>query len=122
VPINPNELSNEINRMLSGYVAGVSEEIEKAAKDVANEAKKEIEYDSPHLTGTYERSWKVKKKSKRGKPLYIIHNLEYQLTHLLEHGHALRNGGRTRAFPHIAPAEERAIREYLDRVKGAIEQ
>jgi hypothetical protein len=30
---------------------------------------------------------------------------------LLEFGHALRNGGRTRAFPHIEPAEQAGIEQ-----------
>lgn len=121
MPTNPNDLAAELNRQLSGYVQSVQEEIEKAKKEVANECKKDIAYDAPHLTGTYERSFKVKKTGGKNKTKYIVHNVEYQLTHLLEHGHAKRGGGRTRAFPHFAPAEDKAVREYLNRVERAIQ-
>ena len=120
MPINPNDFAAELNRQLSGYVESVQKEIETAKKEVAQQCKKDIEYDSPHLTGTYERSWRIKKQGKGNKTKYIVHNIEYQLTHLLEHGHAKKGGGRTRAFPHIAPAEEKAVHEYLDRIERAI--
>jgi hypothetical protein len=42
------------------------------------------------------------------------------LAHLLEHGHAKRGGGRVRAIPHIAPAEEMGIRELEERITRAL--
>ena len=45
---------------------------------------------------------------------------KYQLAHLLEKGHAKRGGGRTKAMPHIAPAEENAVKELENDIKKAL--
>ena len=52
----------------------------------------------------------------------IIHNrTDYQLTHLLEKGHILKRGGRTLgrvpAKVHIAPVEERAIKNLEEAIE-----
>ena len=43
------------------------------------------------------------------------------LAHLLEHGHAKRGGGRVRAIPHIAPAEQTGIEELEKEIAKALE-
>lgn len=118
---SPNDLAAEIQRVLQGYVAGISEQIEIDKKEVATELKNYLTHNSPKGVRTdnpYRKGWRVKKKGKK----YIVHNkTNYQLTHLLEHGHAKRGGGRTETRIHIAPAEEIFVREFLDRVERAIE-
>lgn len=43
-----------------------------------------------------------------GRIRVAIHNKKKPgLVHLLEHGHAKINGGRTKALPHVAPEEEK---------------
>lgn len=116
------QLQNEILRQLERYSSEVEEKIEKISKETAQELMKELKKGSkPYKdrTGDYSKGWRIKKQGKK----YIVHNkTDYQLTHLLEHGHAKRGGGRVEAKIHIAPAEDRAISEFLNKVERVVRQ
>ena len=47
----------------------------------------------------------------RGHEVTVYSPSRYMLAHLLENGHAKRGGGRVRAIPHIAPAQDHAEQE-----------
>jgi hypothetical protein len=117
-----NNLGNEIQRYLQQFAQGVRNEIEVASREEAQALVKDLKASSPKKSGSYRKGWRIKKAAGRGVK-YIVHNkTDYQLTHLLEHGHAKRGGGRVESKVHIAPAEEKAVRAFLDRVEGAIRQ
>lgn len=118
-----NNLGTEIQRYLQQYTASVRNEIEVASREEAQALVKDLKASSPKKSGSYRKGWRIKKAAAGRGVKYIVHNkTDYQLTHLLEHGHAKRGGGRVESKIHIAPAEEKAIRAFLDRVEGAIRQ
>lgn len=82
--------------------------MKKAVRKTAASVRKEISENAPKRTGDYAKSWATKKVTENSHKLEItVHSKNrYQLAHLLEHGHAKRNGGRVNGKPHIAPAEE----------------
>ena len=111
------DLSNEIARALQEYTTEVTEGLEEAKEEVANEAAKKLKSTSPKRTKAYSKGWRAKKVG----TAWVVHNAtRYQLTHLLEHGHAKRGGGRVAGIPHISPVEEKAIDEYTKRVEKVI--
>ena len=105
----------------------VNEEVQKAMdvgmKQVAKEAVSKLKSSSPRKTGKYAGGWTTKQIDKDG---IVIHNSKhYQLTHLLENGHVIRNKkgtyGRTSGIKHIAPVEEWASEELPRRIMEKIE-
>ena len=101
-------LADEVIKQLGEYAEVTTDGMKKAVNDAGKTVKKQNQANAPVQSGTYKKSWTVKKTAESATKLEItVHSKNrYQLAHLLEHGHAKRNGGRTKAIPHIAPAEE----------------
>lgn len=112
------DLSSELEIILMDFRNGTEEAIEKVANEVADEAIEKLKSTSPKKRPKYYMGWGKKKVNKA----VVICNKKYPgLTHLLEHGHATRNGGRARAIPHIKPVEDFVIKSYQDKLKKEIE-
>ena len=90
---------------------------------VSREAVQRLRNTSPKKTGSYARGWTVKRERARGGLSdFIVHNSKhYQLTHLLENGHVIRNKkgtyGRTHGIKHIAPVEDWAETELPSEIE-----
>ncbi len=102
------DMADEIMKGLTEYSDLADSAMKKAVRKTATSVKKEISANAPVKSGRYKKSWTAKKTKENSHTLEMtIHSKDrYQLAHLLEHGHAKRNGGRVAAIPHIAPAEE----------------
>ena len=117
------------DRMAEAVMEGLLEYAELAAdvmkdcvKKAGNTVKKETQAGAPVRTGKYKSSWAVKRQRETSSTLeVVVHSRNrYQLTHLLEKGHAKRGGGRVKAVPHIAPAEEKGVRELEEGIKRGL--
>ena len=103
----------EINDILNEYSSDIQEGITADAQRVAKEAQAELRNTSPKRTGEYRKGWRVKTEKGNGYVDCIVHNAtDYQLTHLLEKPHLKRNGGMTTPKVHIAPVEQKAVKQY----------
>lgn len=127
--IKPDQLAKEIEKTLQDFVGITEEACNKGVLETADDAVKALRNAHPSGSGDYgswdkyNRGWKVMqtKTDKRYNRQATIHNAtDYQLTHLLEKGHAKVNGGRTRAFPHIAPVAEKCEDELVQNIRKYI--
>lgn len=121
--IKPEQLSDVIMEGLEEYKDLSTDAMKEAVEKTAKNVKKEIQSKAPVRTGKYKKSWKVTKTDENAENLVMtVHAGRYQLTHLLEHGHAKRGGGRVAAIPHIAPAEADGVKELEDEITDALEK
>ena len=118
--VSVDEMAAAINEGLEEYARLSTENVKKAVKKSAKAVKEQINGSAPVRTGRYAKSWAVKTTAESSHSLEqtVYSPSRYMLSHLLEQGHAKRGGGRVRAIPHIAPAEEMGIEMF----EGLIEQ
>lgn len=106
-------LADAVMEELTEYSKLADKTMRKAVKDAGKTVKGAIKDSAPSKTGKYAKSWSIKntKVTSHALEVAVYSRNRYQLAHLLEHGHAKRNGGRTRAIVHIAPAEQKGIEQ-----------
>lgn len=121
------QLADAIQKELTLYGENVTDGVKQASDLVAGELLQNTKNDAKASgirgTGKYVRAMAVKKTKDDAfcrVNTWYVKKPQYRLAHLLEYGHALRNGGRARAFPHIKKNEERAVQEFNELVEGVI--
>lgn len=124
--VKPEDLQSVLKDYLENYKEAIDEDVVEVTDDITRQAKQELVNTSPRGKGKrdtpYYRGWAIKLSKRRtGQYHKVIWNkTNYQLTHLLEFEHTTRNGGRTRAIPHIRPVEEKYNVEFVDKLEKKI--
>lgn len=116
------DLDKEIMKSLNEYAGSAADEMKKAVKAASRTVRQEISAHAPADTGAYAKSWTVKTQKENSSAIeQTVHSRNrYQLAHLLEKGHAKRNGGRVPAQPHIKPAEEKGKKQLVEDIRHAL--
>lgn len=123
--ITPAALVTAIQKELTDYNTEVVEGVNAAGAKAAKKLKKLTKANAPVASGSFKRNITIEeettatgcKKFKWGaKPP------DHRLTHLLVHGHATRNGGRTKGDPFLQNALDVVLPEYEKEVEEAIKK
>lgn len=124
--IGVDALASTVAKLLDEYGTLAKKVTNQAGQKAAQKGAKTLRATSPKggkagKAGTYAKGWTVQTFGGVSGNLYVIGNpSQGQLSHLLENGHALRQGGRSPAITHIAPVEQQAIKEFEENVRKGL--
>ena len=110
-----------VNQFLRVESVNAWETTYEVIDEVSKEAVKKLKAASPKRPANgakYSKGWTRtldKGRTTAGAKVHGKHGT-YQLAHLLEYGHAVRGGGRSREIVHIEPVEQWAIDEAQERI------
>ena len=122
VPID--KLTDEVDKILKEYGENVQQNLGDIVKQMAKKGAQTLRSQSRGTfggTGAYAKGWTSTAQTGRVSAQGTIYNEDLPgLPHLLEHGHANRNGGRTPGRVHIATVEDALIKEFEQKVKAKL--
>lgn len=121
--ISPDNLTVELSKLLQDYTQDVTEAIEEEIDKTAKLVLDEVKRTAPKKTGDYKKGFKIKKEDYKGQVTRIIYQSKKPgLAHLLELGHANRDGGRTSERPHMRPAYDKYVPSMEKNIENIIKK
>lgn len=122
--IKPEQLSEVIEQELKLYGRSKADKIKAIAKKKMSELVKKTKATAPvgkrskHYRDSI-ASKKLEENDQKAVYLWYVKGSDYRLSHLLNNGHALRNGGRYAGTKFITKAYEPIEKEFEQEVKEA---
>lgn len=122
----------QLEQVLTVYNEEINEKLREITRESMKKLVKETKATAPRgkRKGQYRKNiaadYQGLKRSARGlrgqdvNAVWYVKAPDYRLTHLIVHGHATRNGDRTRANPFLQNAVDKVIPEYEAKVQEAI--
>lgn len=114
--IKPGDIGAAIERELTLYHQDVTKKVDKLSESAAKDLVKKTKATAPvGARGSFKKNIASKQvvKGKRGSTYaWYVKAPDYRLTHLLVHGHATRDGGRTKADPFLQNAVDEVLPKY----------
>lgn len=122
-----NGLADAIMDAMLEYTEEVEDTIPQIVDNTVDSLIIEIKNTAPKRTGLYAKDWTARKlgentRTKEGYAKLVCNPKRYSIAHLLEYGHAKRNGGRVSGKPHIRPACDKLLPEFEKKIEEAVKR
>lgn len=120
VPVD--RLADAVQKVLRDYAQDVDKDVNDLTRAIGKKGAQAVKQASAGAFGggAYSKSWTSTIETSRFGSTAVIHSKKPGLPHLLENGHAKRNGGRVSGRSHIAPVEEKLVEEFQKAVEQAL--
>lgn len=119
----PAGLSAALQKELELYHRNTIEKVNAAGETAVKDLVKKTKATAPVDSGSFKKnitSKKVDAGNGMKKFIWCVKAPDHRITHLLVHGHATQNGGRTKANPFLQNALDVVLPEYEKSVEEAL--
>lgn len=114
--VKPADFADAMEKILSEYGNEIQTNADEAIKATAKEVTKQLKKAGKYGTVSkkpFRKQFTYEIEKTRLSTTATVGNKKAGLTHLLEFGHAKRNGGRTKAYGFVAPINEKTEEIFL---------